>query len=158
MLLLISNETQRSRLSKVMDLTWKKTHAYWAWFRIKVSCTHRVTHRRPTPDTEYPLPQRSMCRCDFIGAGHRMNLDMANHLIYHFRVCEPSFLLNGYAFACCRFRVYPIRPMSFWSWPMIKVVETWIVPAILISKLQTLINSTMISFRILKRSALMTGL
>ncbi|MDG1857106.1 MAG: hypothetical protein P8J66_08845, partial [Verrucomicrobiota bacterium] len=55
-------------------------------------CTHRVIHRRPAPDTEYPLSQRSMCRCDFIDAGHRMNLDEANHLTSHFRVCEPSFL------------------------------------------------------------------
>ena len=109
----ISNETQRSRLAKVSDLIWVKPRAYWTWIPIK----DHFIHRRPTPDTEYSLSKRSICRCGFIVTGHRMNLDAANHLTSHFGIREPSFSFHGYAFACCQFRVHLIRLMSFWSTP-----------------------------------------
>ena len=111
----ISNDSQRSRFCKVSDLAWKKPRAYWAWFRIKNYCSYRVIHWRPRPDTGCRLPERRNCRYDFIDAGHRMNSDAANHLIFHFRVCEPSFSLHGDAFAYCFFGGHLICPMSFWS-------------------------------------------
>lgn len=86
---------------------------------------------------------------------------------YEFRFSKSSdisfssmrtfFSFHDYAFACCGFRVHLMRSMPFWSWPIIKVVETWVGTEILISKLPTLIHFTIIPFRTLTRAALMTG-